>query len=183
MKSYRGGLPRFDNLGRWRPVVGRLWNGKPQRFQVGNRRDTSEGDALRRLNHIRDFYDRQCADHGIDFWASWALPWANRFAQGVPVRVYASDYARTNEGQAAEELSVIFKLQSWGLPIQIAGPVLQSSGQTFLRREIEAEVAKAVERIFQGAGQTWGPATIQKVQEGLPSNWTDAEQRTRARRH
>ena len=56
MKSYRGGLPKPDSLGRWRPVVGRLRNGKPQRFQIGNRRDTSEGDALRRLNHIRDLW-------------------------------------------------------------------------------------------------------------------------------
>lgn len=178
MKSNRGGLPRPDSLGRLRPVVGRLRNGKPQRFQVGNRRDTSEGDALRRLNHIRDLYDRQCADHGIDFWAGWALPWAQRLAQGVPVRVYASDSAHKNDGQAAEELSEIYKLQAWGLPIQIADPELQASGQNFLRRDIEAEVAKAVEKIFQRAGDVWGPATIQKVQEGLPSNWADAEQRT-----
>ena len=178
MKTYRGGLPRPDSLGRWRPVVGRSQNGKPQRFQIGNRRDTSDGDALRRLNHIRDFYDRQCAEHGVDFWTGWALPWAHRLAQGVPVRVYSSDYARKNEGQAAEELSMIYKLQSWGLPIQIADPGLQESGQNFLRKEIEAEVAKAVEKIFQQAGQAWGPATMQKVQEGLPANWADAEQRT-----
>lgn len=178
MKTYRGGLPRPDSLGRWRPVVGRLPDGKPKRFQIGNRRDTSEGDALRRLNHIRDFYDRQCAEHGIDFWAGWALSWAQRLAQGVPVRVYSSDYARKNEGQAAEELSMIYKLQSWGLPIQIADPELQASGQNFLRKEIEVEVAKAMEKIFQQAGQAWGPATVQKIQEGLPTNWADAEQRT-----
>ena len=81
-------------------------------------------------------------------------------------------------GQAAEELSIVYKLQSWGLPIQIADPELQSSGQNFLKRQIETEVAKAVEKVFQQVGQAWGPATIQKVQEGLPSNWADAEQRT-----
>jgi hypothetical protein len=178
MKSYRGGLPKPDSLGRWRPVVGRLRNGKPQRFQIGNRRDTSEGDALRRLNHIRDLYDRQCADDSIDYWAGWTLRWAQRLAQGVPVRVYASDHARINDGQAAEELSFVYKLQSWGLPIQIADPELQASGQNFLKRQIETEVAKAVEKVFQQVGQAWGPATIQKVQEGLPSNWADAEQRT-----
>ena len=178
MKSYRGGLPKPDNLGRWRPVVGRLRDGKPQRFQIGNRRDTSEGDALRRLNHIRDLYDRQCADDSIDYWIGWALRWAQRLAQGVPVRVYASEHARINDGQAAEELSFVYKLQSWGLPIQIADPELQASGQNFLKRQIETEVAKAVEKVFQQVGQAWGPATIQKVQEGLPSNWADAEQRT-----
>jgi len=64
------------------------------------------------------------------------------------------------------------------LPIQIADPKLQASGHNFLRREIEAEVAKALERAFQQSGQAWGPATLQKIQEGLPSNLADAEQRT-----
>jgi hypothetical protein len=178
MKSYRGGLPKPDALGRWRPAVGYQPNGKPQRFQVGNRRDTSEGDALRRLNYIRDLYNHQCDEYKIDYWAAWALPWAMRMAQGVPVRVYASDYARSNAGQAAEELGIIYLLQSWGLPIQVADPELQAKGQDFLKRQIETQVAKAVEKILQQTGQAWGEPVIQKVQTGLPSNWADAEQRS-----
>jgi hypothetical protein len=170
MKTYRSGLPKPDNLGRWRPVVGRQQNGKPQRFQVGKKQGTSEGDALRRLNHIRDLYDRQCADEGIDYWAGWALPWAQRLAQGIPVRVQAEAGARTNE----EQVTKVYKLQSWGLPIEITDPELQASGQNFLRREIEAEVAKAMEKIFRQAGQSWGPATIEKLQSELPRDSADA---------
>ena len=110
--------------------MGRSQDGTPQRFQVGNKRDTSEAEALRRLNHIRDFWDRQCAEHHIGYWAGWALPWARRMAQGVPVRVLGSTLAQTNQGQAAEELAVVYQLQSWGLPIQIADPDLRTSGQT-----------------------------------------------------
>ncbi len=178
MKSYRGRLPKPDELGRWRPVVGRQQNGKPQRFQVGNRRDTPEGEALRRLNHIRDLYDHQCTEYGIDYWSGWALPWAKKLEQQIPVRVYASDAARCREGSAAEELAVIYKLQSWGLPIQIADPDFHAAGYSFLKKAVEAEVAKAVEKVLQSEGLSWGPEAIQKVQERLPENWAAVEQRT-----
>ena len=54
-------------------------------------------------------------------------------------------------GKLPKNCRIVYKLQSWGLPIQIADPELQASGQNFLRREIETEVAKAVEKIFQQA--------------------------------
>ena len=49
-KSNRGGLPNPDSLGRWRPEVGVDHEGTRVRFQVGNKRDTTEAEALKRLN-------------------------------------------------------------------------------------------------------------------------------------
>ena len=49
-KTYHGNLPRPDHLGRWRPVVGQYSDGKPTRFQVGNKKVTSEAEAIKRLD-------------------------------------------------------------------------------------------------------------------------------------
>ena len=177
-KSYRGALPKPDSQGRWRPVVGRLRDGVPQRFYVGNKRDTTESEAQRRLDYIRDFYDRQCAEHGIDFWAGWAIPWALRLASG-PIKVYSSDTAKGNAGQAAEEVSVVQRLQSWGVPVQIADPELQASGYKFLRTEIESQVNQAVKQALDKLGEAWGTDTIDSVRHAaIPQNLLEAETRT-----
>lgn len=139
IKSYRGSLPKPDSQGRWRPVVGRSADCKPQRFQVGKVTDTTAAEAQRRLDYIRDLWDRQCAEHGIDYWAGWVLPWACRLASG-PIRVYGSKHSKINSGQAAEEVAIVQRLQSWGMPIQIADPELETSGYGFLRNQIETEV-------------------------------------------
>jgi hypothetical protein len=179
MKSYRGALPNADSQGRWRPVVGRQLNGKPQRFQIGNKRDTTEAEAQRRVGFIRDLYDRQCQELGIDFWANWTLPWAVRLAAGVPIKVCASDYAKANDGQAAEEVMKFHQLASWGVPVQIADPDLLASGHGFLTRQIEAEVNKAVQQALQRLENSWGEAAIRQTwHEAVPENPTDAETKT-----
>lgn len=127
-------LPKPDSRGRWRPVVGRSVEGKPQRFQVGNEKNTSKGEAEKRLGYIRHLCDRQCAELNIDRWAGCVQRWAQRIAaQGVPVRIYPSTYAQANEGQAAEELAIARQLQAWGVPIEIADPGLIVSGDRFLQ--------------------------------------------------
>ena len=118
--------------GRYRPVVGRIESGKPQRFQVGRVKDTTAAEAQRRLDYIRLLYDRQCQDENIDYWAGSMLPWAIRLANG-PIKVYGSSYSKTNPGQAAEEVSNVFRLQSWGLPVQIVDYDLQASGNAFIK--------------------------------------------------
>ena len=95
VKCYRGALPKPDSQGRWRPAVGRLSTGRPQRFYVGNKRDTTKAKAQRRLDYIRDLFDRQCAELGIDFWANWTLVPPEKLVRGeraVPMR---GDEART----------------------------------------------------------------------------------------
>jgi hypothetical protein len=132
---------------------------------------------MRRLDAIRDLWDLQCKRDGIDYWNGWALKWAVQMAREVPVRVQASDYAQRNAGQAAEELSAMYNLQAWGLPIQIVDPALLA-GHGEIRDCIQTEVAKAVERAMKQLGQEFGQGTIEKVQSDLPQNWADAEQRT-----
>ena len=88
-RSNQDAMPKPDSLGRWRPEVGYDEKGKRVRFQVGNKRDTTEAEALKRLEAIRDLYDRQCVELKIDYWAGWARGWALKLAQGVPV-VHAS---------------------------------------------------------------------------------------------
>lgn len=178
-KSHRAKLPKPDSQGRWRPVVGRSCTGKPQRFQVGNMRDTTEAEAQRRLDYIRDLYDRQCSELGLDRWAPWTESWARRLAAGPPIRVYASDHARKNAGQAAEELSIVLKLQAWGVPVEIADPQLQASGGGLLRRQVEEEVNRAIQGALSRLGSGWGPEVIERVrQEAIPADLSDAETRT-----
>ncbi len=176
-KAYRRHVAKPDSRGRRRSAVGRLQDGKPCRFEVGDR-DTTEVQAQRRLDDICDLYDRQCCELGIDFWAVWVLPWARRLASG-PIRVYASEYAKVNNGQAAEEVSVIGKLRSWDVPVEIVDPELVVRGHGYLRPLIEQEVNIAVQRAIHCLGETWGPNFVEQVrQQVTPHNIHDAETRT-----
>jgi hypothetical protein len=51
-------------------------DGKAARFQVGSRNTTAEAEALKRLDAIRDLYDRQCRELGLDYGAGWVRAWA-----------------------------------------------------------------------------------------------------------
>lgn len=177
MKSYRGGLPKPDNLGRWRPVVGKNEAGKAQRFFVGNVRDTTPTQALSRLNVIRDLFDRQCREYRCDTWARSMLPWANRAAKEIPVRWYGSDYSRENGWEAAEYLGIIHRLQSWGFPIQIMDPTVVQSGQDYIREFIQSQVKDAISKVMGDVGTVWGEKTVQQAQQTLPADWMTADQR------
>jgi hypothetical protein len=160
MAVYYGDLPKPDNLGRWRPVVGVDCQGKPQRFQVGNKKHTSETDAKRRLDAVRDLYARQCKELSISYWASWVLDWALKMARGIPISVSGSDYSRVNAGQAAEELAIAEKLRKWGVPIQIIDPALITSGVGFFQEQINEAVAVAMAKI----NGTWGKEIVENYQ-------------------
>lgn len=170
-KSNRGGLPKPDPLGRWRPEVGVNSEGKRVRFQVGNRRDTTEAEARKRLDAIRDLYDRQCAELKIDFWAGWVLGWAEKLARGVPILVGASSAAANIPGQAAEELAVVRRLQSWGVPM-VVGDDLPSRGHAFLSQQIETEVQRAVTAAVADLKKAWSPDLIEEATQhaGLPAD-------------
>jgi hypothetical protein len=145
-----------------------IYHGKrqPARFTVGTHETTSPADALRRLNAIRDLYDRQCQELGLDFWAGWVHGWACRLAQNVPIVVYASDFALRNKGGAAEELHIVLKLQAWGTPITIADPRLPTLGYGFLREQIDERVAQAVSKALGELRQSWGDDAMEKA--GMP---------------
>ena len=109
-------LPKPDQQGRWRAVVGRTKNSTLARFQVGTKKTTSEGDALKRLQAIQDLYDRQCRETGVNYWHGWVQGWACKMSQGVPVVVHATTADQNNSGAAYEDLLLVRRLQGWGAP-------------------------------------------------------------------
>ena len=169
-KTYHGGLPKPDSLGRWRPVVGRTPDGKPARFQVGTRK-TSEADALKRLEAIRDLYDRQCTELGLDYWVGWVQCWAVKLAQGVPVVVQASSAATRNPDQAAEELSGVRQMQAWGAPIIIADDLPQL-GYVALRQQIDQAVQQAVQTAVGELRSRWRGGVVEEAEQhtALPAD-------------
>jgi hypothetical protein len=171
-KTYRMGLPLPDASGRWRPAVGRTVDGKAARFQVGSRNTTSEAEALKRLNAIRDLYNRQCRELGLDYWAGWVQAWAMKLSHEVPVVVHASSAALTSNGQAAEELAIVRQLQAWGAPIAIADSQLPAIGYAHIRQRIEEEVARAVQQAVADVKQSWGDDLVEETEQqtGLPAD-------------
>ena len=130
-KTYRGGLPKQDRTGRWRAVVGHDRHGVPVRFQVGTR-NTSEAEALRRLNAIRDLYKRQCADFGQNHWAPWVQEWATKLTHAIPVVAYTPPKAiETGVSDVAEYLMQMGRI-SCDLPPQCGVKLLRTHG-TVLR--------------------------------------------------
>lgn len=174
--AYFGRLPEPDSRGRWRPFVGRDLLGKQVRFQVGNREATSEGEALKRLNAIRHLYDRQCKEFSVDHWEGYALQWAYKLAQGIPIMVYAEVPDLESPGRAAETLEQIRRLQSWGVPIVVADPQLTANGTAFLQEAIDRQVKTAVAEVMNNLKSGWGEGFVAEAQQGLPPDLTTAPQ-------
>ena len=175
-RTHRRRLPKPDKDKRIRPVVGINQDGKKQRFFVGRTTDTTEAEMERRLHHIMDLYDRQCDELAIEFWANWTLPWAKRMAEGIPVKVTASSYAKTNPGQAAEEWMMVKRLESWGVPMQITDTQLIAEGSDFVKQQVREQVNQAVHVALNELGQDWSPKAIEEVQQrAIPDDILNAE--------
>jgi hypothetical protein len=121
---------------------------------------------MKRLDAIRNLYDRQCKELGLDYWAGWVQGWALKLAQHVPVVVYASDAALRNEGLAGEELALVSQLQAWGVPITIADPRLTTTGYGWMRKRIDEEIAKAIDSATRELRRSWGDEAMDMA--GLP---------------
>ena len=94
-KTYRTKLPRPDARGYYRPEVGGV------RFTIGNESSVSKGEAQRRLDTLKELFERQCEHEQIDFWAGWVLPYAKKVAAGEAL-TYPT--IKRNVGQALEDL-------------------------------------------------------------------------------
>jgi hypothetical protein len=57
----------------------------------------------RRLNSIRDLFDRQCEFHKVDYWSAFLLPLAKKIAAGERLTFHVSQRAKREDGQASEE--------------------------------------------------------------------------------
>ena len=80
-RAYQGGMPKPDRRGYYRPEVGGV------RFIVGHKNEVSEGEARRRLEAVRDLFNRQatCSPSSPDSdWHSTALEIARQLAKGQP---------------------------------------------------------------------------------------------------
>ena len=70
-------------------------------------------------------------------------------------------------------------LQSWGVPIEICDSDFLSTGNRFIRKQIEEEVNRAVEGAVLRLGSAWGETTVQQLRnETVPPSMVDAETRT-----
>lgn len=166
-KCNGGKLPSPDKLGRWRPEVGQDARGRRVRFQVGTRGQSSEHDAQKRLEAIRDFYQRQCQEHGIDFWGEGSLHFAKRMSQSIPVIFDQSSYAKRMDGFSSEELIQARKLQSWGLPIVITDN-LYAKGTTEIREHIDDAIQRAVNQAIEQFKKSHGVELIEEIEQNAP---------------
>jgi len=148
-KSYKGKLPRPDARGYYRPEVGGV------RFTVGRSCDVSGGEAKRRLDMLRLFFDRQCEERSIKFWAGCNLPWAHKVARGEPLLLEISDKARRNPGEASEQAIILRTLQEYGLPVQVDDGKTITVGTQQLQNWIDESVRTAVLQAYNKADKHW----------------------------
>ncbi|GEM_PF-476939 len=175
-KSYRGGLPRPDKNGDVRPEVGR------KRFTVGNVRSVSNGEMIRRLNSVRDFFDRQCEFHKIDYWSAFLLPYAKKIAAGERLTFHVSQRAKRESGQASEEAQSLHLLHELGLDIVPDDPSVIASGEMEIRSLIDTSVrdavAKAVGDVNDRLKNSLPSALVDQLQTTAPSDPSSMEVRT-----
>ena len=145
-KARRTKLAKPDARGNFRQYVG------PVKFTLGNARNTSQGEAQRRLDAIRDLWDRQC-NHPqveIDYWRPEVLPYALALARGQTLHTLAiSDHAKEHPGQAAEELEVLEMLRSLGLQVVADDDKALATGTVQLKRWMDQAIKEKVEEVRQ----------------------------------
>lgn len=86
------------------------------------------------------------------------------------MKVIATEYARNNPGQAAEELAIAYQLEAWGVPITIEER-LRTAGTTVIRDSINEALAEALNR-------TWRHEAVEKIRQILPADLIQAETTT-----
>lgn len=146
-KTYRGGLPKPDVRGDWRPEVG------GRRFKVGNRFKDSEGEALRRLNAIRDLFDLQCERYETDRWESWLLGFAKRLSQGDrSVDWEVSQLAKEDiEVDAEIEAMMVDELSLLGFEVRADDPETLAKGRRRVKEWLDTRVKQAVAQAINDA--------------------------------
>ena len=175
-KSYRCKLPKPDKNGDVRPEVG----GK--RITVGNIRDVSTGEMERRLDAIRDLFDRQCQHHSIDGWSGWLTPYAKKIGKGQNLTLHVSNHARKNNGQASEEAQGLQVLHDLGLDVVPDDPAVIASGEMELKSWIDSSVrdavATAVADVNDRLGRSLPPTLVERLRSTPPADPSSVETRT-----
>ncbi|MCR9209042.1 MAG: hypothetical protein NXI28_12485 [bacterium] len=103
----------------------------------------------RRLDAVRDLFDRQCKHHNIDYWSAWLLPFAKKVGKGHKLTLHISDHARKNNGQASEEAQGLEMLRGLGLDIVADDPAVIASGEMELKTLIDSSLREAVSKAVE----------------------------------
>lgn len=169
---YRGSkICKPDARGYIRPQVA------DKRFTVGNVRDISEGEARRRVDALKELFDRQSAYFETDKWTDWLLPYAEQIARGQQLTFNVSDYARQNVGQAAEEADGLQRFKDIGLPFTADDPVTIRNGERQIQQWINDRVKLAVEKALHESTGHLPIGLKEKLATDLPDP-ANAETRT-----
>lgn len=175
-RAYRGDLPKPDKNGDVRPEVG------AKRITVGNVRHVSNGEMERRLDAIRDLFDRQCDYHRINYWSAWMLPFAKKIGKGHRLTLHVSDYARKNSGQASEEAQGLQMLRDLGLDIVPEDPAVIASGEMELKTLIDSSVreavTKAVDKVNERFNDKLPPSLVERLKSSAPPDPSLVETKT-----
>lgn len=172
-RTYRGKLPKPTARGDVRPEIGN------KRFTVGNVRDTTESEMQRRLQLLRDIFEKQCDHHAIDHWAGWLVPYAKMVASGEPVRYETSEFSKSDAGSASEDALMLDKMRQIGVPFVVNDEATIHIGEKFLKQVIDKQVKDAVDKVLDGSIRSW--RTSEELQNRIAGDLKDPrlqEQRT-----
>ena len=164
--------PKPDARGRRRVYIGHDPSGKKQRFQVGDR-STSEQEAARRIEAIRQFYECLCEraaiqarEHDMPFsprWSRWAMQLAKRIGEdGIISDADLAWYSIDNRA------GIIELLRSWGVRIVVNEPQQLAEGFEAWRDRIGSIVSEIVQKEMAHAESVHGPV-VRQASVGLTS--------------
>lgn len=74
------------------------------------------------------------------------MPYARQLADGQRIVLEVSDSARTNPGQASEEVLMLEQFKSLGLAVSASDPQAIVTGERWIQERIQDEVRRAVEK-------------------------------------
>ena len=141
---------------------------------------------VRRLNALKDFFDAQCEELGLDQWASWCLPWAKRIAHGERLVFNVSPLSTSDDsvgkGYASEDAAVLSKLRKLGLAIEADDSEAIARGERQLKNWIDTRIAdavsKAVDEVRNGSTNEFDSQLADRLQGNVPDDPSKIETRT-----
>lgn len=158
-RAYRGGVPKPDKRGYYRPEVGAV------RFTVGHKSEVSEGEAKRRLEAIRELFNRQAGSSESD-WHSTALDIAKQLARGqspVVIPPAAEDDNPVTEHVRGRIYGYqVREARKWLPHVAIDEPLHQkevASQRDWLRQEVQRTISELQGGVVEEAKRA-APADI-----------------------
>ena len=170
-RAYQGGMPKPDRRGYYRPEVGGV------RFIVGHKNEVSEGEARRRLEAVRDLFNRQatCSPSSPDSdWHSTALEIARQLAKGQPPIVSPP------AAESDDPISEYVRGRIYGYRVHEARKWMPDVGidEGLYREEVDSQREWLREEIQRAIGELQG-GVVQEAKQAAPSNLDPSNLETR----